>query len=119
MEPLTRVTAATVDVLRALRSEGADVWGLRIVKVTGRPAGTVYPILERLERTGWVESAWEADGERPGPRRRLYRLTAPGARAAVDLITARGAAGRRAPGRTVADAVPTDAVPADAAGSPA
>jgi PadR family transcriptional regulator, regulatory protein PadR len=90
MEPLARITAATVDVLRSLRAEGPDTWGLRIVKATGRPAGTVYPILERLERSGWVESQWELGGVRSGPRRRLYRLTAPGAQAAVAIITAQG-----------------------------
>lgn len=87
MEPLVRVTAATVDVLRSLRAEGPDTWGLQIVKATGRPAGTVYPILERLERSGWVESQWEQGGVRAGPRRRLYRLTEPGGKAAVDVIT--------------------------------
>lgn len=90
MEPLSRVTPATLDVLRALRSEGPDTWGLRIIKATGRPAGTVYPILERLERSGWVESTWEPGDVRPGPRRRLYRLTPPGAEAAVEVLTARG-----------------------------
>lgn len=92
MEQLTRVTAATVDVLRALRSEGPDTWGLRIVKATGRPAGTVYPILDRLERSGWVESRWEEQDARRGPRRRLYRLTAPGAAEAVRVVTSRAVA---------------------------
>ena len=98
MESLTRITAATVDVLRSLHTEGPDTWGLRIVKATGRPAGTVYPILERLERSGWVESTWEPGGVRPGPRRRLYRLTVPGAAAAVDLITEQPVERRRSAG---------------------
>ena len=101
MEPLSRITAATVDVLRSLHSEGPDTWGLRIVKATGRPAGTVYPILERLERSGWVQSTWEPGGVRPGPRRRLYRLTVPGAAAAVDLITEQPVRRRRATGDLV------------------
>lgn len=87
MEPLSRMTGATVDVLRALRAEGDDTWGLRIVKATGRPAGTVYPILERLERAGWVASRWETDGTRTGPRRRLYRFTPEGAAAAAEAVT--------------------------------
>lgn len=89
MEPLSRVTPATVDVLTALLGEPDDTWGLRIVAQSGRPAGSVYPILERLERAGWVESRWEAENERPGPRRRLYRVTAEGASAARELVTAR------------------------------
>jgi len=87
MEPLSRLTPATADVLAALLDATEPTWGLRIVHATDRPAGSVYPILERLERTGWVTSVWEDDLTRPGPRRRLYRLTAeavPAARAAVD-----------------------------------
>ena len=89
MEPLSRVTPATLDVLGALIESGGPVWGLRLVKATGRPAGSVYPILERLERTGWVDSSWDDDAERPGPRRRLYRPTPDGAVAARELLTAR------------------------------
>lgn len=86
MDKLSRVTPATLDVLEALLGSSDSVWGLRIVTLTGRPAGSVYPILERLERTGWVESAWEDDPQRSGPRRRLYRLTADGAEAARALV---------------------------------
>lgn len=86
MERLSRVTPATVDVLRELVEHGEPVWGLRIVKATGRPAGSVYPILDRLERAGWAESSWEDAGERPGPRRRYYRLTAAGAAEAATVI---------------------------------
>lgn len=86
MEPLSRVTPATADVLAALISSSEAVWGLRIVKQTGRPAGSVYPILERLERLGWVTSQWEATSERTGPRRRLYELTGEGAAAAPAVV---------------------------------
>lgn len=82
MEPLSRLTPATLDVLAAMLGEPERIWGLRIVGLTSRPAGSVYPILERLERAGWVDSAWEDDPERSGPRRRLYRLTSDGAEAA-------------------------------------
>lgn len=99
MDRLSRVTGATLDVLRALRAEGDAVWGLKIVRTTGRAPGTVYPILERLERAGWVESVWESDDARPGPRRRLYRFTPSGAEAAVDLIVERS---RLRPARTAA-----------------
>lgn len=93
MEPLSRITPATADVLDSLLATDGPVWGLRIVKHTGRPAGSVYPILERLERLGWVESKWEDDPNRSGPRRRLYELTAAGAAAAAEVISrARGRA---------------------------
>src|SRR3954468_10069536 len=45
----------------------------------GVPEGSLYPALHRLERGGLVESSWSS-GE--GRRRRIYRLTASGRRAA-------------------------------------
>jgi DNA-binding IclR family transcriptional regulator len=99
MEPLSRLTPATADVLHVLLDATDPVWGLRLVQETGRPAGSVYPILSRLESAGWVTSAWEDDPGRSGPRRRLYELTAdgvPAARAAVARIreTRSAASGR-------------------------
>ena len=88
MEPLSRVTAATVEVLECLLAADST-WGLQVIKLTQRPAGSVYPILERLERSGWVESTWEDAPERSGPRRRLYSLTGDGAVAAGRLVAAR------------------------------
>lgn len=87
MEPLAKTTPATADVLDILLGAQHPTWGLRIVKQTGRPAGSVYPILERLERLGWVTSHWDDDTERPGPRRRLYELTSDGASAAPAAVT--------------------------------
>ena len=40
---------------------------------------SLYPMLYRLERRGWIEGRWvEKAGQR---RRRFYKLTAPGRRA--------------------------------------
>ncbi|WBU38074.1 PadR family transcriptional regulator [Homoserinibacter sp. YIM 151385] len=96
MQPLARVTPATLDALDALLAEPAPVWGLLVVKRSGRPAGSVYPILERLERLGWLESRWEDEPGRSGPRRRLYRLTADGAVAAAELTSRARSAARGA-----------------------
>lgn len=85
MEPLHRITVPTLDVLDVLLSADEPLWGLLIIKQTSRPSGTIYPILERLERQGWVTSSWEADGERPGPRRRFYEFTPDGRVAALEL----------------------------------
>ncbi|MCW6006206.1 PadR family transcriptional regulator [Micromonospora sp. CPCC 205371] len=82
MEPLERVGKATIDVLAVLLDSDQPRWGLEIIKLTGRPSGSVYPLLDRLERAGWVTSTWDDDSERRGPRRRMYRLTAEGAVAA-------------------------------------
>jgi DNA-binding PadR family transcriptional regulator len=89
MEPLRRVTPATLDVLAVLQHSSKPIWGLAVIKSSARPAGSVYPILERLERAGWVESEWADEPERPGPRRRYYELTRDGALAARALLAAR------------------------------
>jgi PadR family transcriptional regulator PadR len=99
MESLTRITPATLDVLECLLDSHGPTWGLIVIKQSARPAGTVYPILERLERSGWVESEWDDAADRPGPRRRMYRLTADGAPAARATV-----AGRRRPDARVARA---------------
>lgn len=75
MENLGRVTPATAQVLEALLS-AESVWGLQIVKDTGKKPGTVYPILDRLESAGWVQGEWDTTEVRKGPRRRYYRLMA-------------------------------------------
>jgi len=86
MEPLSRITPATVDVLAVLERSTTPSWGMLVIKESGRPAGSVYPILERLEQAGWVTSSWEEDATRPGPRRRYYELTEGGADAARSAI---------------------------------
>jgi PadR family transcriptional regulator PadR len=55
-----------------------------LMKATGLPSGTLYPVLVRLEQAGWVEAAWEdLDPVAAGrPARRYYGLTADGVRAA-------------------------------------
>ncbi|MEV6238035.1 PadR family transcriptional regulator [Lentzea sp. NPDC051838] len=79
MEPLQRIGKATVDVLEVLLGADEPCWGLEIIKLTGRPSGSVYPLLDRLERAGWVTSSWDDDADRRGPRRRMYLLTPEGA----------------------------------------
>lgn len=75
MDNLGRVTPATALVIKALLS--ADrIWGLQIVKDTGKKPGTIYPILDRLEVAGWILGDWDTEESRKGPRRRYYRLIA-------------------------------------------
>jgi len=54
---------------------GSDIW-----KETGVLTGTLYPILMRFERAGWLESQWEVldPSEAGRPRKRLYHLTGVG-----------------------------------------
>jgi PadR family transcriptional regulator PadR len=86
MEPLQRVTAPTVDVLSILLESTGPVFGLEIMKRSGRPSGTVYPILERLERQGWIASEWEEHTDTQLRRRRVYTFTPEGAAAAREVV---------------------------------
>ena len=84
-----RLSGPTLKVLKLyLMTPRADRSGAEISKATGVGAGTLYPMLVRLEEAGWLESEWEnIDPREAGrPRRRFYRLTGLGqtrARAAL------------------------------------
>ena len=61
---------------------GGRRYGVELVRQLGADGaltaseGTLYPLLSRLRRTGWVETSWE---ESPiGPPRRYYTLTSEG-----------------------------------------
>ncbi|MCC2309962.1 PadR family transcriptional regulator [Cellulomonas chengniuliangii] len=76
-------------VLAYLRSGPA--YGLEIATELGRhetlftSEGTLYPLLARLRKQGWVETSWQES--RSGPPRRYYSLTDEG-RAAVRTFAA-------------------------------
>jgi DNA-binding PadR family transcriptional regulator len=61
-------------------------YGFDMIDATGLASGTVYPILRRLERRGFVRSKWEdeavatAEGR---PQRRYYEISATGQTALV------------------------------------
>jgi PadR family transcriptional regulator PadR len=81
MEQVVRMTTAVAKVAAALLAEPAtDRYGLELMRATGLPSGTLYPILERLQRAGWVDARWEElDPVAAGrPNRRYYRLTPDG-----------------------------------------
>ena len=73
----TRITTSVALVLRAFLADVAgEHYGVQLMKATGLPSGTLYPILARLEASGWLISAKEdidpvVEGR---PRRRYYRL---------------------------------------------
>jgi PadR family transcriptional regulator, regulatory protein PadR len=85
-----RMTLQTQMVLRALLQDPTrDCYGLEVATEVGLPAGTVYPILARLEKAGWVRSAWEDPGLHTAegrPRRRFYRIDPGGAEEARDAL---------------------------------
>ena len=93
-EPVLRMTPQMqLVVRRTLAARGGEWYGLEIVRATGLTQGSVYPMLARMERWGWVTVRYESrqeigDGRRPG--RRYLRFTAEGmaaARAALDRAT--------------------------------
>lgn len=81
-----RLTERMIEVLLVLLEEPFEEhYGLEIAKKCEMSAGTIYPVLARLEREfEWIESRWEEiDPEEAGrPSRRYYRITPAGAEAA-------------------------------------
>lgn len=84
---MRRLSATAVSVLHAI-ADGIE-YGFDVIDRSGLPSGTVYPALSRLERDGYVRSAWEnrESAHREGrPARRYYRITAAGTRALRDAV---------------------------------
>ncbi|MGH7502056.1 MAG: PadR family transcriptional regulator [Longimicrobiales bacterium] len=82
-----RITFPTATVLTALAC--GHGYGFEIIDVTGLRAGTVYPILRRLEEDRLVKSSWErvARARLEGrPPRRNYRLTNAGEQAVREVL---------------------------------
>ncbi|WP_433282570.1 PadR family transcriptional regulator [Micromonospora sp. CA-244673] len=80
-----RLTIPVAKVLSALLADPeARRYGLDLMKLTGLPSGTLYPVLHRLWAAGWLAADWEeVDPAAAGrPARRYYRLTGEGVRAA-------------------------------------
>ncbi|MGH3870633.1 MAG: PadR family transcriptional regulator [Pseudonocardiaceae bacterium] len=98
-----RVTDATLDVLEVLLGPDDELYGFKIAKEIGRPTGSVFPILARLEQMGWVLSEWETSEQSArGSRRRFYRLNPDGvtrARAMLAEAQTRRSRRHRAPRR--------------------
>jgi DNA-binding PadR family transcriptional regulator len=85
------MTVAVAKVLAAFLTDPAvDRYGLDLMRATEHPSGTLYPILLRLQRAGWVAAHWEEiDPATAGrPARRYYRLTPDGAVAARTAVAA-------------------------------
>jgi DNA-binding PadR family transcriptional regulator len=85
---MRKLSITTVSVLQAIAN--GYQYGFDVIDRTGLPSGTVYPALSRLERDGYLKSAWEDEREahtEGRPARRYYRLTAPGVRALADAVS--------------------------------
>jgi len=92
-----RITKPTLTLLETVLAEPRRSWyGLELMDCTGLRSGTVYPILHRLTRDGWLSMHQEEiDPVTEGrPRRRLYMLTGVGeteAQRELDLRSRRSA----------------------------
>ena len=88
-----RLTTTTKMVLKTLLDHGGELSGSQIRDKAHSWvlfSGTIYPILSRLERAGWLESRWEEidPKEEKRPRKRFYRVTENGERLAKEAIRA-------------------------------
>jgi DNA-binding PadR family transcriptional regulator len=84
-----RMTIPVAKVLSALLADPeAPRYGLDLMKLTGQPSGTLYPVLHRLQAAGWLAAHWEEiDPVAAGrPARRYYLLTPDGVRAARQAL---------------------------------
>ena len=61
----------------AILADAGSGWlhGYDLCRRTGVKAGTLYPLLIRLEEQGHLEAEWQAPSERGRPPRHAYRLT--------------------------------------------
>jgi DNA-binding PadR family transcriptional regulator len=85
------ISTASAKVLATFLEEPQqEQYGFRLMRVTGVKSGTLYPLLDRLERIGWIKGYDEAIDEQAErrPRRRLYRLTSTGVRDARVAVEA-------------------------------
>lgn len=83
--PEPKMSRSTLVVLACfIEAQDRPIYGNEIIKNTGLKSGTIYPILDRLERAGWLAAEWEDIDQsvEKRPRRRLYQLSGLGVRAA-------------------------------------
>jgi|CXWL01.1.fsa_nt_gi DNA-binding PadR family transcriptional regulator len=81
-------SAATLILLEALASQPeADRYGYELIKSTGLPSGTLYPILMRLHDRGLLAAKWRPSPEPGRPPRHAYRLTKAGAEFAASALS--------------------------------
>jgi DNA-binding PadR family transcriptional regulator len=90
MDDRPRLTTQTLKVLKPfLENLGEEITGIEIIRASQLASGTAYPILLRLEKSGYLTSQWE-DGDPADlgrPRRRYYTITPQGAAAARSALS--------------------------------
>ena len=84
MRPLSLSAIAVLSAVSRSVQHGFD-----IMDATELPSGTVYPVLGRLERDGYVKSSWESPAvaqREKRPPRRYYEITAAGSRRLAESL---------------------------------
>ena len=85
---MTRPRALSIhakNVLSALlAARGEWQHGYELARLANVKSGTLYPLLIRLERDGYLEAEWQPSVEGSRPPRHAYRLTARGEKLARD-----------------------------------
>ncbi|GAB5519462.1 MAG: PadR family transcriptional regulator [Rhodothermales bacterium] len=84
MLPKVLIAASVKPIMLAILAQDGESYGYEIIQrihdLSGGKiqwtAGTLYPVLHRLETEGVVESTWRKSDE--GRRRKYYRLTPQG-----------------------------------------
>jgi PadR family transcriptional regulator PadR len=66
------------EIMQSLQLRTKGMWAPK--------AGTIYPILRRLEKRGFVKSEWAAT-KTGGPSRRYYKMTPEGKKVAETLFS--------------------------------
>ncbi|MBT8225886.1 MAG: PadR family transcriptional regulator [Dactylosporangium sp.] len=78
----TSLRRGTLEFCVLALMERGDQYGTELVRQLGAERnlaiseGTIYPLLSRLRRSGWVETTWRESPS--GPPRRYYSLTPSG-----------------------------------------
>lgn len=73
------------DVIKAFLEDPSKEWyGMELMRATHQPSGTMYPILAKFERNGWLSRGKESiDPTVEGrPARQFYRITGAAVKAA-------------------------------------
>jgi len=80
-------SSATLSVLETMASQPhAERYGYELMKATGLPSGTLYPILMRLSDRGLLTAQWRPAADVGRPSRQVYRLTKSGLQYAIDAL---------------------------------
>ncbi|MBB4700493.1 PadR family transcriptional regulator [Sphaerisporangium siamense] len=91
---MTDQMLSVLSVLLVCAGSEKGRYGQAIAAATALRTGTVYPILIRFERAGWVTSRWEerddpSESRDSGALRKYYKLTPEGRERARDALTRR------------------------------